>query len=129
MPSARDSTATVVTNGVLKSVRKASLRFLMDRSYGEPISVFHAMSKTAQWAIAFMALAVVSCAVPRGQSGPSTSVPVPAGPISPSTPLTSSQREWIEKTLASLSLHDRVGQMVMEWVLGDYTNVKDSSYA
>ena len=56
-------------------------------------------------------------------------MPAPTGPISPSTPLTPGQHEWVERTLASLSLHDRVAQMVMEWVLGDYTNVKDSSYA
>jgi beta-N-acetylhexosaminidase len=57
------------------------------------------------------------------------SAPAPTGPISPSTPLTSSQRDWVEKTLSSLTLRERVGQMVMEWVLGDYTNAKDSTYA
>ena len=54
---------------------------------------------------------------------------MPTGPISPTTPLTSSQRAWVDRTLASLSLRERVGQMVMVWVLGDYTNVRDSSYA
>ena len=54
---------------------------------------------------------------------------MPAGPISPTTPLTTSQRAWVDRTLASLSLRERVGQMVMVWVLGDYTNVHDSSYA
>jgi len=70
-----------------------------------------------------------SCAPASPRSGSPTLAPVPTGPISPSTPLSASQREWVEKTLSSLSLHDRVGQMVMEWVLGDYTNAKDSSYA
>ena len=55
--------------------------------------------------------------------------PGPVPPISPSTPLTESQRAWVDKTLASLSLRDRVGQMVMIWMLGDYTNTRDSSYA
>ena len=54
---------------------------------------------------------------------------IPVGPLSPSTPLTGAQREWVDRTLASLSLRERVGQMVMVWVLGDYTNVHDSSYA
>lgn len=36
---------------------------------------------------------------------------------------------WIEQTLASLSLRERVGQMVMIWVLGDYTSTTDSSFA
>jgi beta-N-acetylhexosaminidase len=53
----------------------------------------------------------------------------PLGPLSPNTPLTDAQRAWVDRTLASLSLRERVGQMVMVWVLGDYTNVHDSSYA
>ena len=87
------------------------------------------MNKTVQPLIAFAAVFISSCTSPSGQGGAPISMPAPTGPISPSTPLTSSQREWVETTLASLSLHDRVGQMVMEWVLGDYTNIGDSSYA
>jgi beta-N-acetylhexosaminidase len=49
--------------------------------------------------------------------------------LDPRTPLTSTQREWVEWTLASLSLRERVGQMVNVWVLGDYTNTHDSSFA
>ena len=52
-----------------------------------------------------------------------------AGPFSPSQPLDSRQRRWVDSTLATLSLHDRVGQMVMVWMLGDYANTRDSSYA
>jgi beta-N-acetylhexosaminidase len=51
------------------------------------------------------------------------------GPLSPAVPLTDRQRRWIDSTLATLSLRERVGQMVMVWMLGDYTNVHDSSYA
>ena len=49
--------------------------------------------------------------------------------LDPRTPLTSAQREWVEYTLASLSLRERVGQMINVWVLGDYTNTHDSSFA
>jgi len=64
-------------------------------------------------------------------------VPEPARPLAaaavanldPRTPLTSAQREWVEFTLASLSLRERVGQMINVWVLGDYTNTYDSSFA
>src|SRR5690348_1103863 len=56
-------------------------------------------------------------------------VPIPASPVNPEAPLTSAQRAWVDSTLASLSLHDRVAQMVMVWVLGDYTSNTDSSYA
>src|SRR5438034_5204668 len=53
----------------------------------------------------------------------------PASSVSPLQPLTRAQRRWVDRTLASLSLRDRVGQMVMVWVLGDYTNVDDPTYA
>jgi len=49
--------------------------------------------------------------------------------LDPRTPLTAAQRHWVDSTLASLSLRERVGQMVNVWVLGDYTNVRDSSFA
>jgi beta-N-acetylhexosaminidase len=52
-----------------------------------------------------------------------------AEPLSPSRPLTSEQRHWVDSTLRALSLRDRVGQMVMVWMLGDYSNTRDSSYA
>jgi beta-N-acetylhexosaminidase len=43
--------------------------------------------------------------------------------------LTPAQRRWIDSTLATLSLRERVGQMVMVWLLGDYTSTTDSTYA
>src|SRR5205823_4091882 len=46
-----------------------------------------------------------------------------------SLPLTSAQQRWVDSTLATLSLRDRVGQMVMVWVLGDYTSNGDSTFA
>lgn len=52
----------------------------------------------------------------------------PGEPASPSAPLSAAQRRWVDSTLAALGLRDRVAQMVMVWVLGDYTNVQDSSY-
>ena len=36
---------------------------------------------------------------------------------------------WVDSTLASLTLRERVGQMVMIWMLGDYTNTRDTTYA
>jgi beta-N-acetylhexosaminidase len=35
---------------------------------------------------------------------------------------------WVRRTLAGLSLRQRVAQMVMFWVLGDYTSVDDSTF-
>jgi beta-N-acetylhexosaminidase len=60
-------------------------------------------------------------------STPVMSTQVPA--LSPGQPLSPDQRRWVDSTLASLSLHDRVGQMVMVWMLGDYSNTKDSTFA
>jgi beta-N-acetylhexosaminidase len=74
------------------------------------------------------ALLLAACAqAPRGGVGPS-SLPG-AGSMSPRAPLSAEGRRWVENTLASLSLRDRVAQMVMVWVLGDYTSTTDSTFA
>ncbi|MEO7997485.1 MAG: endonuclease/exonuclease/phosphatase family protein, partial [Gemmatimonadaceae bacterium] len=52
-----------------------------------------------------------------------------ASNLDPRTPLTKKQNEWVERTLAAMSLRERVGQMVNVWVLGDYSNTNDSSFA
>jgi hypothetical protein len=64
------------------------------------------------------------------------STPVPVSPISAlpartslEAPLTASERAWIESTLQSLSLREKVGQMTWIWVLGDYTSTGDSTFA
>ena len=55
--------------------------------------------------------------------------PARPGPFDPRAPLTPAQTRWVDSTLASLSLRERVGQMVMVWVLGDYTSYGDSTFA
>ena len=78
------------------------------------------------WALAALAFGIVSCAKLGG------GVPVPgvaASPLAPGTPLNSASRRWVDQTLASLSLRDRVAQMVMVWVLGDYTSTTDPAFA
>lgn len=55
--------------------------------------------------------------------------PTPTPVFDASKPLTGAQQRWVDNTLASLSLRERVGQMVMVWVLGDYTSNGDSSFA
>lgn len=50
-------------------------------------------------------------------------------PFSATAPLTEAQQRWVDSTLGSLSLRDRVGQMVMVWVLGDYVSNGDSTFA
>ena len=97
-------------------------------------------------ALAGVALVSVSCARnPAPESRPTGAtvasippkpapVPLPApstrpAPFDPRAPLTPTQTRWIDSTLASLSLRERIGQMVMVWVLGDYTSNGDSSFA
>ena len=48
--------------------------------------------------------------------------------LAPTSPLTARQQRWVDSTLASLSLRERVGQMVQIWTLGDYTSTTDPSY-
>lgn len=51
------------------------------------------------------------------------------GPGSLDRPLTSQESAWVENTLKTLTLRQKVGQMVHVWVLGDYTSTSDSSFA
>jgi beta-N-acetylhexosaminidase len=79
-------------------------------------------------ALALVAATGCSAITPATSSGlPAISTP-PAN-LSPSEPLSSTQRHWVDSTLGTLSLRDRVAQMVMIWMLGDYSNIRDSSYA
>jgi beta-glucosidase-like glycosyl hydrolase/CubicO group peptidase (beta-lactamase class C family) len=43
-------------------------------------------------------------------------------------PLPAAAERWIDTTLASLTLREKVGQMVMIWILGDYTSSTDSAF-
>ena len=77
-------------------------------------------------ALAVMFLAA-GCA--GGAASPATSA-MPAVPmLAPGTALTRQQQRWIDSTFATLSLRQQAGQMVMMWVLGDYTNTDDPSFA
>ena len=75
---------------------------------------------------AAIAFALVGCA---GASAPS-SIPAPTSSVlDPRTPLPATHQRWVDQTLARLTLREKVGQMVMVWVLGDYTSSGDSTYA
>lgn len=80
---------------------------------------------------ALLALRTVPCASQRtAASSRKAGASSPAGSrLAPATPLGARERRWVDSTLATLSLHDRVAQMVMIWMLGDYTSTGDSSYA
>lgn len=76
--------------------------------------------------LAVSALVVgASCAQPVT---PTVAPVTRAASLAPGPSLTPAQAEWVERTLASLSLRERIGQMVQVWVLGDYTNAADPSF-
>lgn len=80
--------------------------------------------------IAATAVAMVGIAcTPAARTSPAASTVAAPAAVSTTAPLTSAQRRWVDQTLASLSLRERVGQMVTVWTQGDYTNVRDSMYA
>ncbi|MEX2181833.1 MAG: glycoside hydrolase family 3 N-terminal domain-containing protein [Gemmatimonadaceae bacterium] len=82
-------------------------------------------------------LALAACALPTARP---TSAPLPEGPriavpyaireLTPSLtdPLPAGAERWIERTIAAMPLRDQVAQLVMVWVLGDYTSTSDSSF-
>jgi beta-N-acetylhexosaminidase len=74
-------------------------------------------------------LVTASCRSQNPHTEPGRPVQISSGNLDPRTPLSDAQRAWIETTLASLTLRERVGQMINVWVLGDYTNTRDSSFA
>lgn len=52
--------------------------------------------------------------------------------VTPSTARTkhsAAEKQWVEKTLRSLSLRERIGQMIVTGVLGDYKNVSGEKFA
>ena len=71
----------------------------------------------------------LACARPVTEARRPPASPAPAPALAPGSPLTAAQRDWVDRTLAALTLREQVGQMVMVWVLGDYTSTGDASYA
>ncbi len=59
------------------------------------------------------ALLLLAACAPRGGAAPAPRSPALAAP-------TAADRAWVERTLASLTLRDKVAQMVMPWVGGEY---------
>lgn len=44
-------------------------------------------------------------------------------------PLTAAEQAWIDRTVAALGLRERIAQLVMVWVLGDFSNARSPAYA
>jgi beta-N-acetylhexosaminidase len=76
----------------------------------------------------FAAFGALACARSATvETAPATTTP----PVVTVTPVPSSLSDtsaWVEQTLASLTLRQRIAQMTMFWMLGDYTSVDDSTF-
>ncbi len=75
----------------------------------------------------------LSCAAPAAPGPLAPRAPGAPGalhdvPPSLTAPLPPAATAWIDRTVAALPLRDRIAQMVMIWVLGDYTSTTDSSF-
>ena len=68
-----------------------------------------------------LTLAAASACAPVATSQAGAVAPGSSGAVNDTT-------RWVDSTLATLSLRERVGQMVMFWVLGDFTSVDDSVF-
>ena len=82
-------------------------------------------------AVAAAAIGGASSCAPTAAPGTSQ-FPLPRTPnSSPSltAPLNDAARRWVEQTINSLSLRQRVAQLVMIWSLGDYASTTDSAFA
>lgn len=68
---------------------------------------------------------------PRSSTVAAPAAPALPGPLSldPAVPLPPAHRAWVESTLTSLSLRASVAQMVMVWVLGNYTGAYEPGFA
>lgn len=89
----------------------------------------HLASPHRPWLLATAAFLLGACGSRPAPSTPAPATSVSGHPLSWTTPLRARDRAWVERTLAALSPRERVAQMVMLWVLGDYAHVEDSTFA
>ena len=73
-----------------------------------------------------LATALAGCAPPSTRAAGAPSPEPPARRLD--APLARAERRWVDSTLASLTLREKVAQMTMIWVLGDYTNARDTAF-
>lgn len=65
---------------------------------------------------------------PVARAGQQPTLPA-AGPLDPRTPLSAQQQRWVDSTYARLSPRERIAQLVMVWLLGDYSSADDAAFA
>lgn len=50
-------------------------------------------------------------------------------PLDPRTPISAEQQRWVDSTYARLAPRERIGQLVMVWLLGDYSAADAPAFA
>jgi beta-N-acetylhexosaminidase len=82
-----------------------------------------------RWLVTSLAIAAACSRSTPPESAAAPLVITPAPAMAP-TPIAfaGDTAQWVERTLATLTLRQRVAQMVMFWTLGDYTSVDDSTF-
>jgi beta-N-acetylhexosaminidase len=88
------------------------------------------MPRTRSLSLLAVAALAAGCVRPAASGAPSPTAAgaIPAGPLRVDRALTGAERAWVDRTLAGLSLRDRVAQLVTVQVIGDYTNARDSTF-
>lgn len=61
-------------------------------------------------------------------SGVACAPAAPRAPAAPAPAADTGAGEWVERTLASMSLREKVGQMVMPWVGGDFVSTDSREF-
>ncbi len=80
-----------------------------------------------------LALAAAACSTPREPAPPVARAAAPAVAVKPDSAgppaysaLAAPDGRWVERTLRSLSLREKAGQMVLAWISGRYTGPADA---
>lgn len=98
-----------------------------------PTSPAPALRPPPARALALLALSAAACAPTAGvRTAPAPQLGAALPPVPTANafrrPLTAVEARWVDTTIARLSRRDRVAQLVTVWVLGDYTNLADTSF-
>lgn len=74
-----------------------------------------------------LGLSLAACAPTRG-SGPAETTAAAHARPGADVPLSADALRWVDETLASLTLREKAGQLIMPWVGGEYTAVDSPEF-
>ena len=78
------------------------------------------------WGVLLLLVGIAAC---RPAEPPAPALPTPvAGVPHLADELDAEAREWVDRTLASLSLEEAVGQLIFPWISGAYASLDDPEF-